>query len=255
MSEPRRTPDSGCGWGKHRRLPWTELDDWDRMSVATDCVLLTVDAEHLLVPVHLRENEPHKDRWALPGVFVGYDENGEDAVLRALKQKCGFSFDGYLEHLDWSWEPGRDPRGWVGTCAYLALAHHDAVRRSLPRRERVALARVTVPWRGEYGGPVDVAIDEEPKVSLAFDHDQLIGLAVKRLRAKLQYTGVALELMPEEFTLRQFQRAFEIVLGEELNRATFRHLVVNVLELVEPTGELEWGVGRPAELYCRSGDA
>lgn len=249
MPKRSRSPDSGFGWGLRRRQPWTELDDWDRMSVATDCVLLTVSADDLLVPVHQRENEPHKDEWALPGVFVNYGERGEDAALRALKDKCGLGFDGYLERLDWSWEPGRDPRGWVGTCAYLALAPYDDVQRRLPRRERAALGRVSVPWAGEYGGPVEVSVAEQTGVALAFDHSQLIGLAVKRLRGKLHYTGIALELMPSEFTLRQFQSMFEVVLGEGLNRATFRHLVIDVLALVEPTGDVEHGVGRPAELY------
>ena len=252
MPEPWRSPDSGCEWGLHRRQKWSQLDDWDRMSVAADSVLVSADKGRLRVLVHRRRAKPYLNKWALPGVFIDYRESGEDAAIRALKNKCHFGFDGYLEHLDWSWEAGRDPRGWIGTCAYLALSERSSVERAVEGFDDVALADVSVPWPGEYGGPVEVFRDGQ-HIPLAFDHEQLVGLAVKRLRAKLLYTGVALELMPEMFTLRRLQDAFEAILGAEMSDTTFRRLVVDNLRLIEPTGSEARDVPhRPPVLYRRA---
>ncbi len=246
-----RRPDSGAGWGRFRRQPWTELDDWDRMTLATDAVLLTVAQGELFVLLYRRPNEPHAGEWALPGVFVTYPETGEDAALRALREKAGLEFGGHLEKLDWSWEPERDSRGWVGCVTYLALDRADVVAAALGERREVALGRVVVPWPGETGGAVTVEVGGRA-VPLAFTHADIVAASVKRLRGKLRYTGLALALVPPEFTLSGLQSAYETVLGEALNRVTFRRLVRESLALIEPTGELQTDVShRPAELYRR----
>lgn len=251
----KRSSDSGCGWGRLRRQPWTELDDYDRASPAVDCVLLTVDQGQLAVLVQRRSHEPHAGEWALPGVFVNFGARYEDEILRALKEKAGVGIDCHVEQLV-SWNaPDRDPRGWVITVAHLALAPAVLLRRELSEDITTCLAPVTVPWSGEAGGDVELTVGSKDKTALAFDHNMLVGLAIARLRGKLRYTPLALELMEPEFTLREFQSVYEAVLGRPLNRATFRKNVLETGHLVESTGRLEPPtVGhRPAELYRRAG--
>ena len=244
-----RTPDSGAGWGLHRIQPWSELDDWDRMSVAADVVLLTVADGGLKVLVHRRTYEPHRGRWALPGAFVAYPESGEQTVARALRDKAGLELAGRLDRLDWSWEPGRDPRGWVGCVSYLAL--EEAGRLSAALGPGVALARVEVPRAGAAGGRARVEVGGRA-ARLAFLHADIVAEAVRRLRDKVRWTDVGLALMPATFTVGQLQRTYEVVLGEALNRVTFRRTMLSTLGLIEPTGLLEREVNhRPAELYRR----
>jgi 8-oxo-dGTP diphosphatase len=251
MAPPSRSPDSGNGWGRHRVQPWSELDDWDRMTLATDVVLMTVADDELHVLLYKRKDPPYPNRWALPGVFVAYPESAEQAARRALHDKTGLDFTGRLDRLDWSWEPGRDPRGWVGCVTLLALQPVDAIRKAIAATEHVALARVNVPWPGETGGPVTVEVDGKA-VKLAFTHPDVVAASVKRLRGKLRWTDIGLDLMPETFTLSALQQAYEAVLGEPQNRVTFRKLVRDTLNLVEPTGELQPEVNhRPAELFRR----
>lgn len=252
MSPRTRRPDSGCGWGRYRKQAWSELDDWDRMTLATDAVLLTVDGKDLFVLLHRRPNPPYAGEWALPGVFVSYPEQGEEAALRALREKAGLVFEGHLERLDWSWSTERDPRGWIGCVTYLALARADAVGALVEARDDLALGRVAVPWPGEQGGPVCVEVGGRA-VPLAFTHAEIVATSVQRLRGKLRHTGLALALMGPTFTLSELQRAYEAVLGEPLNRVTFRRLVRDSLALIEPTGQVQAEVAhRPAELYRRS---
>jgi 8-oxo-dGTP diphosphatase len=248
---PFRSPDSGNGWGLHRRQPWSELDDWDRMTLATDTVLMTVAGDELWVLLYRRRDPPFPNRWALPGVFVSYPESGEQAAQRALRDKGRLDFTGRLDRLDWSWEPGRDPRGWVGCVTFLALQPAATVRTAIAEVAGVALARIHVPWPGETGGPVTVEVDGKT-VKPAFTHAEIIATSVKRLRGKLRWTDSALDLMPPTFTLSALQQTYEAVLGEALNRVTFRRLVRDTLNLIEPTGELQSEVKhRPAELFRR----
>ena len=106
-----------------------------------------------------------------------------------------------------------------------------------------------VPWQGETGGPVQVLHDDGSPVELAFDHDDILGMAVKRIRGKLDYTPIGFQLLPDTFTLRELQRVHETVLGTTLNKDSFRRRMLASGQL-EATGEREQEVGhRPAELY------
>ena len=84
---------------------------------------------------------------------------------------------------------------------------------------------------------------------LAFDHAKIIVCALERLRGKLEYTDLALHLMPETFTLTQLQQAYEAILGKSLLNAAFRR---KVAELVEETDSYTRNEGhRPSRLYRR----
>lgn len=84
---------------------------------------------------------------------------------------------------------------------------------------------------------------------LAQDHRRILATALGRLRGKIRYRPVIFEVMPDEFTLLQLQKAVEGLAGAPLHKQNFRRLVANE-GLVEPTGRVssETG-GRPAELF------
>ena len=133
-------------------------------------------------------------------------------------------------------------RGRVVTVAYYALV--DSKRFSVQNS-----ARIVVPWPGETGGPVDCVDDEGNVLPLFLDHADILGLAVKRLRGKLDYTPVGFQLLPVEFTLRELQQIHEAVRCEELNKDSFRRRML-ASGLLEATGARESDVSyRPAELY------
>lgn len=84
---------------------------------------------------------------------------------------------------------------------------------------------------------------------LAFDHAKIIVCALERLRGKLEYTDLALHLMPETFTLTQLQQVYEAILGKSLLKAAFRR---KVAALVEETDSYTRNEGhRPSRLYRR----
>ncbi len=219
--------------------------EWERPSVAVDIVVLTVAEGQLWAVLRPRSEHPHKDRWTLPGGFVGMLESLDEAAFRVLGQKTGLE-GVFLEQLYSFGQPDRDPRMRVISVAYYALV---PVGQLAGINGGAVLAPLDVPWSAERGGPV-VARDRGDEIlPMAFDHAEILGLAVKRIRGKLAYTDIGFELLPPSFTLRELRLVHESILGQPLNKDSFRRRVLASGD-VAPTGERQADVGhRPAALY------
>lgn len=229
-----------------------DVSQFDRPSVAVDVALLSVIRGQLRVLLIRREEHPDRGKWALPGGFVGMSESLDAAAERVIRTKAGLR-DVFIEQLYTFGSPGRDPRTRVISVAYYALV--DAARvdggaggGSVDEGAGRVWARIHVPWSGETGGAVEVS-GKTGRLPLAFDHDLILGTAVKRLRGKLNYTPIGFQLLPPEFTLRRLRQVHESILGKKLNKDAFRRRMLATGHL-EATGEREGEVGhRPAELY------
>jgi 8-oxo-dGTP diphosphatase len=207
--------------------------------VTVDVVLLTVRAGRLAVLLVERGAEPFEGCWALPGGFVAQDEDLDAAARRELAEETGIRTGAHLEQLRSYGRPGRDPRGRIVSVAYLALVPE------LPAPVAASDAR----------GARLCALDELAAVDLAFDHAEILGDAVERARAKLEYTTLATAFVDEAFTLGELRRVYEAVWGVPLHEGNFRRKVRKTEGFVEPAevGTRSTG-GRPAQLY-RAGTA
>jgi 8-oxo-dGTP diphosphatase len=224
-----------------------DVSRFDRLSVAVDVALVAIRDGALWTLLVQRTKHPDRGAWALPGVFVALDESLDAAAGRALATKAGLS-DVFSEQLYTFGDPERDPRTRVIAVAYYALVESAALERAAAGLD-TRLARLHVPWTGETGGPVDALGDEGRPLHLAFDHAEILGLAVRRIRGKLDYAAIGFELLPPKFSLRDLRLVHEAILGRSLNKDSFRRRVLD-RGLVVPTGERDMAVGhRPPELY------
>lgn len=224
------------------------FQEYDKPSVATDLVLMSVRAGRLAVLLQKRERDAEAGRWALPGGFVAIDESLESAARRVLADKARMA-EAWVEQLYTFGAPDRDPRGRVITVAYFALLPEASFAAALAAAPDLVLAEVGVDWPGETGGPARALAGDGRALPLAFDHPDIIGLAVKRLRGKLDYSDIAYALLPELFTLRELQQVHEAILATSLNKPAFRRRLLDGGRL-EATGRREAGTGfRPAELF------
>lgn len=216
-------------------------------SVTVAVALVTAAEGEMRALLTRRSEPPEEGRFALPIGFVGGKESLEEAALRVLRKKAGVA-DVYLEQLYTFGAPDRDPRGRVITVAYYALV--DAGRlANLSPGEGASLFSLRVPWAGETGGPGEALGEDDTSLPLAFDHGEILGMVVKRLRGKLHYAPVGFQLLPSAFTLRDLQLVHETILGQRLNKDSFRRSML-ASGLLEPTGEIEAKVvHRPAAFY------
>lgn len=196
-----------------------------------DIVLLTLKDEMLQVALLKRDREPYKGVAALPGGYVHPQEDvdAEDAAMRVLKEKTGIEAP-YLEQLATFSGPARDPRGWSVSIAYYALVPFDVIASAAHQDVRL------------------VAVDRP--MQLPFDHRSIVGAAVDRLRSKSQYSSLPCFLLGEAFTLPQLQRVYELLMGESINKVSFRRKMTE-MDMLEPLeGQFESvGAHRPAQLY------
>ncbi len=215
-----------------------DITHTEHPAVAVDVVIFTLLDNDLKVLLVRRGVPPFRDMWAIPGGFVQMPESLEAAALRTLKEKTGVE-EVYLEQLYTFGEINRDPRMRVISVTYIVLVQPD----KLQPKPGVDITEAT--WHSMYCLP-----------ELAFDHATILDYALKRLRYKLEYSAVAFELMPDEFTLRQLQDAYMVILDDHtLDKANFRKKLRYEPPIVEPTGEARKTKGRPAALYRFREDA
>lgn len=208
-------------------------------SVAVDLLVFTIEADRLKILTIRRQYPPFEGQRALPGVFVRDDETLDQAAQRGLREETGLE-DIYFEQL-YTWgAPDRDPRRRVISVSYLALVDAQRLRGFGPG------LRTT----GAELSDVQALLEAE---DLAFDHRQIIACGRERLAGKVEYTPIAFSLVPEEFTLPQLQRVYELLLGKPLYKANFRK---KIAPLVEETDRSTSGdAHRPSKFYrLRTGE-
>jgi 8-oxo-dGTP diphosphatase len=209
-----------------------------RFPVTVDVVALTVRDDVLNVLLITRLIEPFRGRLALPGGFVLAGEDLLTAAVRELAEETGVEqVPGHLEQLGSYGPKGRDPRGDVLTVAHLLLAPDFPVLSAGSDAERA----------GWY--PIRQVL-EEHSVSLAFDHERILGDGLERAKSKLEYSPLGAAFCGEEFTVAQLRSVYEAVWGTRLDPRNFHRKATSTPGFLEDTGRMTAGdTGRPAALY------
>lgn len=206
--------------------------------IAVDLVIVTLRASVFHVLLVERGIEPYKGDQALPGGFL--NNAGEDilaAAYRELHEEAGL--DGsqlHLEQLGAYGTPGRDPRGRVISVAYLAIAP------GLP--EPVAgTDAADATWR-------PVADVLSGRLTLAFDHHQILTDGVERARTKLEHSPLATAFCGTTFTIAELQQVYEAVWDVALDSRNFYRKIQAVPGFIIPAGpDRRTTKGRPARLF------
>lgn len=208
-------------------------NEYEKPSVAVDLLVFTVKDDRLKIVLVRRNEHPFKDMLSLPGVFVGINETLDEAAARGAREEAGLA-DIYFEQL-YTWgDIDRDPRMRIISVSYLSLTPSEKL--TLSAGSRTSSAEL-------YDVEELLASDEE----LAFDHRKIIEYGRERIRNKTEYSRIAFEFLPKEFTLPQLQRVYEILLGRHLYKANFRR---RVAPLIEETERMTSGdAHRPSRIY------
>ncbi len=196
-----------------------------------DVVLLCLQGGVLQVALLQRDKPPFAGGYALPGGYIHPEQDTDalDAAVRMLSEKTGLSSP-YLEQLGTFSGAARDPRGWSISIVYYALVPAELIE---PDRTP-----------GLQLQPVNQL------KTLPFDHKEIVLAAVDRVRNKSSYSSLPVYLCGEQFTLPRLQAVYEAILGEPINKVSFRRKMdeLDMLEAVD--GALESGrANRPAQIY------
>lgn len=202
--------------------------------LATDTAVFSFNEGKLLTRLIKVDRPPFFiNTKGLPGGLIDPKETAEEATKRIVENKTGISASKlYVEQLYTFSKVDRDPRGRVVAVAYIAFVPWD----KLSKDEQ--LDTVESWW-----APVSAV------KKLAYDHDEVLAMAISRLRSRITYTTLLAKLLPKEFTLTDFEAIYETILGTELDKRNFRKKILK-LDILEPVkGKFSEGNFRPAQLY------
>ncbi len=203
----------------------------NRLAVSVDIIIFSIVEDDLNVLLVKRKFAPFAGKWAIPGGFVGKGESLEQAAKRELLEETGLN-DVYLEQLHAFGDPDRDPRMQVITIAYFALVSINSIH------IRAGDDAAETHWYSIRSLP-----------PLAFDHQKILECALQRLRQKAESPWLALQILPEFFTLSEFQNAYEVLLGKKIDKRNFRRKIVNSNIIIDTGKYKKSNEGRPALLY------
>jgi 8-oxo-dGTP diphosphatase len=203
--------------------------------VFSDVALFSVIEGELCVLLICRDNEPEQGKWALAGGILKpqIDTSLEATASRVIKSKAGVEVD-HLEVVAVVSGEQRDPRGYSVSVLYSGLVR-------IAKAEALAgLKTRAVQW---------FPTNALPETGLAFDHAEMIALALAQLREKLRHRSLPLHVLNEEFTLSELQDVCSVVLDERIDKSSFRRRMKQEPFLVAIDGKFRDGQHRPAQLY------
>jgi 8-oxo-dGTP diphosphatase len=216
-------------------------------NVSVDCVVFGFNNKCLnVLLIEQKDFGQLNKQFALPGDLVMEDEGLDQAANRVLKELTQIEgiylhqFHAFgdpqrvksIKDIAWLQSYRENPQARVITVAYFALVKMDDFQ---PEASSFA---ERVFWQDIHSIP-----------PLAFDHNQIIDVALQSLRMQFAARQVGYELLPEKFTLNQLQVLHEAVLDKELDKRNFRKKIIKE-SLVLPLEEKQRGVlHKPARLY------
>ena len=203
--------------------------------LATDIALFTWHENKLWVRFMTVERPPFFNNIpGLPGGLVQPNETAEQTATRIIETKAKIKTkDVYLEQLSTFSQVDRDPRGRVVAVAYIGLVNFSALNEA----GQSNTAKL-------YWSPV------KKELRLAYDHNEILHEAIKRLRSKISYTSMIKFLLPNQFTLSELEQVYASILNKSIDKRNFRKKIIK-LKLLKELPELKTGEShRPARLYC-----
>ncbi len=176
-----------------------------------------------------RNFEPAKGEWSLMGGFVTPDESLDEAAQRIVQKLTGLE-NVYMEQLYAFGDPRRDPGGRIISVAYFSLIKINEYDKELVKKNGAS-------W---------IPLSELPM--LIFDHNDMVSIALRKLRIRARTQPIGFELLPKKFTIPQLQRLYEAIYQKPFDKRNFRRKVLT-MGLLDKLEEKEKETSKKGAFY------
>lgn len=201
-----------------------------RILVAIDCIIFGFNSEVIKLLLIKRDFEPAFGEWSLMGGFLNETEDLEVAARRILYNLTGLNTN-YLEQLNTFGTVNRDPVERTISVVYYSLVN-------IEDQDLTTIQAHNASW---------ISLANKP--DLIFDHNQMVVMALQRLRYKAALHPIGFELLPDKFTIPQLQRLYEAIYATKLDRRNFSRKVM-ATDLLLRTGEKDnYSATKKGQLY------
>ena len=196
------------------------MSEYESGRIAVDSVIIAFYDDKLKVFLKNREKEPYLNQLELIGGLILNNETAEETLKRKLIAFPEFKKT-YFKQFHTFTNPNRDPRIRTISISFISLVKIE-----------------------ESTDFYDIGSSS----NLAFDHREIINLALEYLKENLSPLLIK-HLLPNKFPLNKLQRIYELIEGIKYDNRNFRKKMINS-KIVEETNELEINVShRPAKLF------
>ena len=208
------------------------IDAFFKSAFSVDCVIIGYHERDLKILLIQRGAAPFENFWALPGDLVYPHEDLDTAAYRVLHDLTSIDDVG-MKQVQAFGGVNRHPLGRVITIGYMAFV------------ELTDLDPMASHWAKQTKWH---SLGKLPK--LAFDHNEILEASMARLKILLAEEPIWTRVIPEKFTITEFQDVFETVLGRTFDKGNFRKKIQKV-KFLKKLLETQQNVRhRPSQLYA-----
>lgn len=222
--------------------------------VSIDCVVAGFDLKELYILL-LKWKE--HDIWMLPGGFIHLHEDMDQAATRILEERTGIKLP-YLKQFHTFGDVNRREKNLLSEVdlqgklfadftAFLAQRFISTGYLSLVDMHNCTPTPDIMSDRCTW-----IPLNQLPE--LLFDHSEIVEKAMEQLRSRINYMPVGISLLPEKFTMKDFQTMYENILDGRLDRGNFQKKMLKLGFLDRHEKQLTGGAHKAPYLYSFNKD-
>lgn len=218
--------------------------------VSIDCVVVGFDLKEINILILKLKGQDH---WMLPGGFIHLDEDMDMAATRILEERTGIILP-YLKQFHTFGDVNR--RKNAGSLEvkleqnseYKSLL--DFIKQRFISSGYLSLVDMQscVPTPDQLSEECNwIPVNELPQ--LIYDHVEIVEKAMEQLRSRINYMPVEISLLPQKFTMKEFQTLYEQILKRSLDRGNFQKKMLKLGFLDRHEKQLTGGAHKAPYLY------
>ena len=218
--------------------------------VSIDCVVVGFDLNVLNI---LLLKFKDQDFWMLPGGFIHLKEDMDMAATRILEERTGIKLP-YLKQFHTFGDVNRREKAGLTEVKALQEEKYKKLIAFIEQRFISSGYLSLVDMRSCTPTP-DPMSDEctwlpvNKLPHLMYDHEEIVEKAMEQLRSRINYMPVGISLLPEKFTMKEFQILYEQILNKSLDRGNFQKKMLKLAFLDRHEKQLSGGAHKAPYLY------
>ena len=218
--------------------------------VSIDCVVIGFDLQELhILLLKLKEY----DLWMLPGGFIQLEEDMDQAATRILEERTGIKLP-YLKQFHTFGDVNRRDKSKLPE---LRDFHKEDLKKmqAFLKQRFISSGYLSLIDMRSCNPKPDALSDEctwiplSQLTKLIYDHGDIVGKAMEQLRSRINYMPVGMSLLPEKFTMKEFQILYEQILNKSLDRGNFQKKMLKLGFLDRHEKQLSGGAHKAPYLY------
>tara|TARA_B110000879_G_scaffold21055_1_gene26598 strand:- start:1837 stop:2511 length:675 start_codon:yes stop_codon:yes gene_type:complete len=155
------------------------------------------------------KNLPFKNALVLPNKLLKYNQSLDEVCTEILTENIR-NQEVYIEQLNAFGKLYRNPIGRVIDISFYGLINLEKDNIVLNHENNAKFKKL------------------DSKLELAFDHNEMIELALKRIKRRMKYRPLGKNLLPNEFTMNELEGLYSSFLSKKFDTRNFRRRILEM---------------------------